>query len=438
MESQQGLLKGVRILDLSTVLAGPYCTMLLADLGAEVIKIENPQGGVFSGDFSRVGVQYHVGGIGAYFLAVNRNKKSIGIDLSTSKGQSVFHDLVRLSDVVFDNSKPSALAKMGADPETLKKIKPDIICCSLSGFGKTGPLSNLAAYDITIQARGGSMGITGEPGRSPVRMGLAMGDLAGSLFSALAITAALFKKQKSEVGSALDVALLDCQVSLLTYLSEYYLVGGLVAGPQGSGHETLVPYRAYKAKDYYFTIACFNDKHWQAACKAMDRQDLITDPRFSNAGARYANSDLVNKALEEIFLTRTVEEWGNRFSEHQVAWGPINTIDRTLNDPQVLARNMVVDVKHPVSGSYKSVGNPIKTSDIEEAFNPVPLMGQHSREILMNLLKYDGKTINQLFEENVVGEQTPNDLETLLETVAMLQADAKAQAAKSLESIKKG
>jgi len=436
MESKQLLLKGVRILDLSTVLAGPYCTMLLADLGAEVIKIENPKGGAFSGDFSRLAVQYHVGGIGAYFLAVNRNKKSMGIDLTSEKGRKVFHDLVRISDVVFDNSKPSALVKMGADPETLKKIKSDIICCSLSGYGKTGPDSNMPAYDITIQARGGSMGLTGEPGRPPVRMGLAMGDLAGSMFSALAITAALFSRQKTGSGSLLDIALLDCQVSLLTYLSEYFLVGGLIPGPQGSGHETLVPYRAYKAKDSYFTIACFNDKHWQAACKAIEREDLITDPRFCSAGARNANMGVVNQTLEEIFSIKSIEELGKRFTELQVPWGPINTIDRTLSDRQVLARNMVVDVKHPVSGSYQSVGNPIKISDVVEEFNPVPLMGEHTRTIMKNMLKYDDKTIDQLFAEKIVGEQTPKDLETLLETMAALQAVAKNEAAKCLQSMK--
>jgi CoA:oxalate CoA-transferase len=436
MEAKPLLLKGVRILDLSTVLAGPYATMLLADLGAEVIKVENPQGGVFSGDFSRMGVQYNVGGIAAYFLAINRNKKSMGIDLSNEKGRKVFYDMVRISDVVFDNSKPSALVKMGADPETLKKINPDIICCSLSGFGKTGPDADMPAYDITIQARGGSMGITGEPGRPPVRMGLAMGDLAGSLFSALAITAALFNREKRGGGSQLDVALLDCQVSLLTYLSEYYLVGGLIPGPQGSGHETLVPYRAYKAKDYRFTIASFNDKHWQAVCKAMDREDLITDPRFNTAGARHANADLVNRTLEDIFVTKTVEEWGKRFTELQVPWGPINTIDRTLSDRQVLARNMVVDVKHPVSGSYQSVGNPIKISGVEEEFHPVPLMGEHTRPIMRDLLKYDEATIDRLFAEKVVGEQVPEDLETLLTTMTELQDMAKKQAAQSLENEK--
>ena len=407
------LLDGVRIVDLSTVLAGPYCTMLLADLGAEVIKIENPNGGQYAGDFFRLPTQYHYGGIAAYFLAINRSKKSMAIDLTREEGRRIFHDLVRVSDVVFDNSRPTALAKLGADYKTLKKVKPDIICCSLSGYGKTGPDSDKPAYDITIQARGGSMSLTGEPGRPPVRMGLAMGDLAGSLFSAIGILAALFSRERSAKGAMVDVALLDCQISLLTYLSEYYLIGGLVAGPQGSGHETLVPYRAYRAKDDYFTLACFHDKHWQAACRAMGREDLTTDPRYATGPARNANKDALNRKLERIFLTRTVSQWGRLFEAHEVPWGPINTIDRALTDRQVLARNMVTKVRHAVRGSYRSVGNPIKVSDSAEAFDPVPLCGQHTREIMEQVLGYRSALVDGLFNSGVVGEQTARDLKAL-------------------------
>ena len=426
MEGNRSLLEGVRIVDLSSVLAGPFCTMMLADLGAEVIKIENPKGGAFAGDFSRVPAQYHVGGIGAYFLAVNRNKKGMAVDMTTKKGRKVFHDLVRISDVVFDNSRPTALAKMGADYETIKKVKPEIISASLSGYGHTGPDTHMPAYDITVQARGGAMSLTGEPGRPPVRMGLAIGDLAGSLFVALGICAALFNRKQTGKGRKVDVSLLDCQVSLLTYLSEYYLVGGFIPGPQGSGHETLIPYRAYKARDHYLTIACFNEKHWEALCKAMDRPDLMTDPNFNNVVSRFLNKDSVNKKLEEIFPAKTVVEWGTRFDQFGVPWAPVNTIDKALSDPQVLARNMVVEVKHPVDGSYKSVGNPIKASDTVEEFKPVPLMGQHTRQIMSDVLKYDPVHIDQLFAEGVVSEQTPQSLEEacrLLESVRDLYAE---------------
>jgi CoA:oxalate CoA-transferase len=395
--------------------------MLLGDMGAEIIKIENPKGGIFAGDFSRVPAQYHVGGIGAYFLAVNRNEKSVGLDLSSEKGREVFHDLVSVSDVVFDNSRPSVLAKIGADYETLSKIKPDIISCSLTGYGHTGPYSNMPAYDICVQARGGAMSLTGERGRPPVRMGLAMGDLAGSLFAALGICACLFNRERSGKSRRVDISMLDCQISLLTYLSEYHLVGGLVPGPQGSGHETLIPYRAYAAKDGYLVLACPNEKHWESLCKAVGREDLLEDPEFNNVIARFVNKAKVDETLEEILKDKTVEEWGKSLDEHAVPWSPVNTIDRALTDPEVLARNMVVELEHPVSGTYKSVGNPIKVSDTMEEFNPVPLLGQHSGEVLENILHYDEGKIEQLFEEGIVAEQTPEQLEETCKTFESLR-----------------
>lgn len=421
MESNNSLLSGVRVIDLSTVLAGPYCTMLLGDLGAEIIKIENPKGGIFAGDFSRVPAQYHVGGIGAYFLAVNRNEQSVGLDLGSEKGRKVFHDLVSVADVVFDNSRPAVLTKIGADYETLRKIKPDIISCSLTGYGHTGPYSNMPAYDICVQARGGAMSLTGERGRPPVRMGLAMGDLAGSLFAALGICACLFNRERSGKSRRVDVSMLDCQISLLTYLSEYHLVGGLVPGPQGSGHETLIPYRAYAAKDGYLVLACPNEKHWASLCKAIGREDLLEDPEYSNVIARFVNKEKVDETLEEIIKGKTVEEWGESLDEHAVPWSPVNTIDRALTDPEVLARNMVVELEHPVSGTYKSVGNPIKVSDTVEEFKPVPLLGQHSREVLENILRYDEGRIEQLFQEGIVAEQTPEQLEETCKTLENLR-----------------
>jgi len=421
VESNNSLLSGVRVIDLSTVLAGPYCTMLLGDLGAEIIKIENPKGGIFAGDFSRVPAQYHVGGIGAYFLAVNRNEQSVGLDLGSEKGRKVFHDLVSVADVVFDNSRPAVLTKIGADYETLRKIKPDIISCSLTGYGHTGPYSNMPAYDICVQARGGAMSLTGERGRPPVRMGLAMGDLAGSLFAALGICACLFNRERSGKSRRVDVSMLDCQISLLTYLSEYHLVGGLVPGPQGSGHETLIPYRAYAAKDGYLVLACPNEKHWASLCKAIGREDLLEDPEYSNVIARFVNKEKVDETLEEIIKGKTVEEWGESLDEHAVPWSPVNTIDRALTDPEVLARNMVVELEHPVSGTYKSVGNPIKVSDTVEEFKPVPLLGQHSREVLENILRYDEGRIEQLFQEGIVAEQTPEQLEETCKTLENLR-----------------
>ena len=388
--------------------------MILGDLGAEVIKIENPKGGALAGDFSRVPAQYHVGGIGAYFLAVNRNEKSLALDMTSEKGREIFHELVKKSDVVFDNSRPTVLAKIGADYETLKNINPRIISASLSGYGHTGPDRMRPAYDITVQARGGTMSLTGEPGRPPVRMGLAMGDLAGSLFSAIGIVSALLNREKSGKGRRLDVALLDCQVSLLTYIAQYFFSGGLVPGPQGSGHETLVPYGAYTAKDGYLVVACPNEKHGQNLFKALGKEDLLQDPKYFNMMARFKNQHEVNALLNEVFSTKTIEEWRPILNAHGVPWDPVNKIDKALTDPQVISRNMIVEMDHACTGErYKTLGCPIKASEVEEKFDPAPLLGQHTKEILGALLGYDEGAMAPLFDAGIVREQSPQELDEI-------------------------
>jgi crotonobetainyl-CoA:carnitine CoA-transferase CaiB-like acyl-CoA transferase len=306
------------------------------------------------------------------------------------------------------------LTKIGADYETLTKINPRIISASLSGYGHTGPDRMRPAYDITVQARGGTMSLTGEPGRPPARMGLAMGDLAGSLFSAIGIISALLNREKSGKGRRLDVALLDCQVSLLTYMAQYFFSGGLVPGPQGSGHETLVPYGAYTAKDGYLVVACPNEKHGQNLFKAIGKGDLLQDPKFNNMMSRFKNQHEVNALLNDVFSTKTIEEWRPILNEHGVPWDPVNKIDKALTDPQVIARNMVVEMNHACTGEkYKTLGCPIKASNVEEKFDPAPLLGQHTKEILSGILGYDQKTIAPLFEAGIVREQSPKELDEI-------------------------
>lgn len=390
------LLQNVRILDLSRMLAGPYGSMLLGDLGAEVIKIEEP-----AGDFTRTPAQYHMGGIGAYFLAINRNKKSIVLDLTTQQGREVFHDLVKISDVVYDNLRPTVLKKIGADYETLREMNPKIISCSVSGFGQDGPDRDLPAYDLTIQARGGAMGITGEKEGAPVRMGLPMGDLAGGMFAAYGIVAALFDRERTGQGKRLDISLLDCQVSLLTYMATYHSIGGLIPKPQGASHEVLVPYQSFKTKDLYLVVACPTEKFWQSLCRALGREDLISNPHFKDALQRIINRQELYQILQEIFLTRTVDEWMEVLRREDVPSAPVNTLDRVMTDEQLLHRRMVVEVDHPVSGSFKAVGNPVKASGEEEIFNHPPALGEHTEEILRDLLGYDSKRIQRLMQERV-------------------------------------
>jgi formyl-CoA transferase/CoA:oxalate CoA-transferase len=390
------LLSNVRIIDLSRMLAGPYGSMLLGDLGAEIIKIEEP-----AGDFTRTPAQYHMGGIGAYFLAINRNKKSVVLDLTTPQGREVLHDLVKIADVVFDNLRPTVLKRIGADYETIKRVNPKIISCSVSGFGQDGPDRDLPAYDLTIQARGGAMSITGEKNGAPVRMGLPMGDLAGGLFAALAIASALFNREKTGQGHRIDISLLDCQASLLTYMATYHSIGGLIPKPQGASHETLVPYQSFKTKDLYLVAACPTEKFWQSLCRALGREDLISHPHFKDGLQRIIHREELYSLLQEIFITKTVDDWMEALRREDVPASPVNTLDRVMVDAQLLHRGMIVEVDHPLSGSFKAVGNPVKDLGSEEIFHHPPALGEHTEEILRGLLGYDSQRIEKLIEQKV-------------------------------------
>jgi crotonobetainyl-CoA:carnitine CoA-transferase CaiB-like acyl-CoA transferase len=343
-----------------------------------------------------------MGGIGAYFLAINRNKKSIVIDLTIPRGREVFRDLVKISDVVFDNLRPPVLKKLGADYDTLRGINPKIISCSVSGFGQDGPDRDLPAYDLTIQARGGAMGITGEKDGAPVRMGLPMGDLGGGLFAAYAIAAALFDRERTGQGRRLDISLLDCQASLLTYMATYHSIGGLIPKPQGSSHEILTPYQAFQAKDLYLVVACPTEKFWQSLCRALGREDLATHPHFKDAFQRIVNRQELYQILQEIFSTKTVDEWMEVLRREDVPSAPVNTLDRVMKDPQLLHRNMVVEVGHPAGGSFQAMGNPVKAEGAEGVFHHPPALGEHTEEILRGLLGYSPQRIQDLRKEKIV------------------------------------
>jgi crotonobetainyl-CoA:carnitine CoA-transferase CaiB-like acyl-CoA transferase len=393
------MLSGVRVVDLAHMLAGGYGSMLLGDLGAEMIKIEPLE----IGDRTRLLGPPFVAGESGYFLGINRNKKSVALDLKREEGRRVLYDLVRVSDVVFDNFRPGVMEKMGCGCETLKEINPRIIYCTLSGFGETGPYRDRPAFDLAIQAIGGAMSITGEPGRPPVRMGVPMGDLGGSLFCALAISAALYAREKTGLGRKMDIALMDCLVSLLTYVGQYYLLDGKVPGPMGSAHVSVVPYQAFPTQDIYIVVAVFVEKFWRAVCRVLGLEELVDDPRFADNDRRRDHREELIPILEDVFRTRPGEEWLRLLSKAGVPCGPINTLDRVFADPQVAARNMVVEMDHPKVGRFRSIGNPVKMpAMLEGPFEPPPMHGQHTEEVLGEVLGYSGERIKELKEKGVI------------------------------------
>jgi CoA:oxalate CoA-transferase len=391
-------LSGVRILDLSQLLAGPYGSMILADLGAEVIKIEKPG----EGEIGRGMPPHFFHGESVYFISINRNKKSMNLDLKSPEGLDIFYRLAKVSDVVYDNFRPGTLEKLRIDYEALKKINPRIISCSISGYGQTGPFKDSPAFDLIIQARGGIMSYTGEPGQMPVRMGAPMGDLAGGLFAVQAVEAALYQREKTGLGQRIDLSLLDCQIALLIYRGLYYLYGGEIAQPVGSGHVSAIPIRAFKTKTFDIVIDANTDKFFQELCGAMGLQELLSDPRFPTRAHRLKNKEALYKILEETFLKKTGEEW-LKLLEGRVPVGPINTVDMALNDPQVLSRNMVAETTHRTGEKMKLLGNPIKMSQAEERkFTSPPTLGEHTGQVLADLLKFSPQEIQKLREKKIV------------------------------------
>jgi crotonobetainyl-CoA:carnitine CoA-transferase CaiB-like acyl-CoA transferase len=388
----RGPLQGIRIIDLSMMLAGPSGSMLMGDLGAEILKIEP-----LDGDETRVAPPYYYGENSAYFWSINRNKKSVVLNLKSPEGREVFYDLVKKADVVYDNYRPGVLERLQVDYEHLQRYNPQIICCSISTFGYTGPYRDRPGYDLIVQAMSGGMSITGEPGGSPVRAGIPLGDLVGGLLAVHGILAAYIHRQKTGQGQRLEVSLLDGQVYLLTYIAQYYFHSGKIPGPIGSGHQSLVPYQAFKTKDIQIVIVAHQDHHFQRLCRAMGKPEWAEDPRFASRNARLENKSLLIPMMESHLQTKSGDEWLEAIHKAGVPAGPINTLDRVLSDPQVLTREMIVETEGPAKEKIKTIGNPLKMEKTPaNAFTRPPQLGEHTREVLTNILGYSGEKIDSL------------------------------------------
>ncbi|MDI6754340.1 MAG: CoA transferase [Thermodesulfobacteriota bacterium] len=395
----KGPLQGVRIIDLSMMLAGPSGSMLMGDLGAEIIKVEP-----LDGDETRVGPPYfYAENMSAYYWSINRNKKSVVINLKSPEGRQVLYDLVTKSDVVYDNYRPGVLERLQSDYETLKKYNPQIICCSISTYGYTGPYRDRPGYDLIVQAVSGGMSITGEPGGSPVRAGIPLGDLVGGLLGVHGVLAAYIHRQKTGEGQRLEVSLLDGQIYLLTYVAQYYFNSGKIPGPIGSGHQSLVPYQAFKTKDIQIVIVAHQDHHFQRLCKAIGKPEWAEDPRFNTRTKRLENKSQLIPMMEAHLMTRPGDEWLEAIHKAGVPAGPINTLDRVLSDPQVLSRDMVKETDGPGKEKIKILGNPLKFDKTPvDTFTRPPQLGEHTREVLTNILGYSAEKIDSLVQKEAI------------------------------------
>jgi formyl-CoA transferase/CoA:oxalate CoA-transferase len=394
------LFEGVRVLDLSRMLAGPYGSMLLADMGAEVIKVEELDGG----DPMRVmGPPFLPDGESAYFLAINRNKKSVAIDLTKPSGRDVFRDLAAEADVVWENFRPGVMERLGLAYASLAAVNPRLVMCSISAYGQDGPYRDYPAFDLALQAMGGGMSVTGEDGGPPVRMGLPMGDLSGGMFGAFAVAGALFRRERTGQGAHVDLSLLDCQVSLLTYMAQYFWTDGRVPRPMGSAHASVVPYGALATRDGHLIVAVFAEKFWAGFCQAAEHPEWARDARFAANRDRVANRASLMALVEAAFRERTTEEWLARLHAAGVPAAPILSVDRVLGDPQVRHRRMVVELEHPRHGTLSTLGTPLKIDGALEApLAPPARLGEHTEAVLTDLLKYPAERIAILRREGVI------------------------------------
>ncbi len=374
-----GPLKNLLVLDLTRVLVGPYCTMMLSDLGARIIKVEAPDVGDDSRKFGPFIEDYS-----AYFMSLNRGKESIALNLKNEDDKKIFDKILAKADILVENFKPGTLEKWGYGWKDVCKKYPKLIYASASGFGQTGPLKELPAYDMVVQGMGGLMSVTGQPNSEPTRVGTSIGDITAGLFTTIGINAALYDREKTGKGTFIDVSMLDCQIAILENAIARYLSKNEIPKPMGSRHPSIAPFEAFKTKDSYIIIAAGNEKLFEKLCNVLSITEITQDPKFNTNSLRSQNMDELKKILENKLIVKNTSEWVNKMEKEKIPCGPIFNIKEAVENPQIESRNMIVKAHHKAIGDFKLAGNPIKMSNYKDKTTrgDIPDLDEHREKIL--------------------------------------------------------
>ena len=403
MTSAKKPLGNVKVLDLTHMLSGPHGGMILADLGCDVIKIEPPIKGEGTRRLLENDPNYSVNGMGAYFYTLNRNKKSVAIDLKKDEGLKIFYRLVEKADVVLSNFSAGVTKKLKIDFETLQKINPRIITCTVSGFGESGPNFQRPAFDQIAQALGGGMSITGLSAQEPMRAGIPIGDLGGGMFAVMGIQAALIDRVSTGIGQNVDISMLDCQISMLNYMATMQTMSGIIPEPIGNSHFVHMPYNSFLTKDYPIVIAAVGDQFWPRLLKIFKNPEL-QDPIYETAFERQKDKQKLESVIQKELLKENSDYWLEELEKESVPCARVNNIEQAIHDEQAQHRNMLVDVPHPEGGSAKIPGNPIKLSSVDkEEFLAPPLLGEHTKDILKDWLDFSIEELMELDSQQVIG-----------------------------------
>lgn len=400
MSVTNNLLENICVIDLTRVLAGPYCTMMLGDLGADIIKIEVPGRG---DDTRHWGPPFTKGGESAYYLSANRNKRSMTLNLKSEEGLEILKKLIAKGDVLVDNFKTGTLSRWGLDYETLQKIRPGLIYCTVTGYGYTGPYSSRPGYDLIVQATGGFMSITGPENGDPSRAGVAIADISTGMFAANAILAALYSREQTGKGQRIDMSLLDSQVALLSYAATNYFVSGSITNRLGNAHPNIVPYQSFKARDMHFVLAVGNDKQWEIFCKSINKPEWIDDEKYSTNALRVNNRKQLIDQLSKLFATQNAGYWLEIFDKVGLPSGPINELDKVFENEQIKSREMQIELPHSIDNKVTLLNSPIKipTSPTKTHKAP-PTLGEHTEEILKEKIGLDQDTVAKLRDEGIL------------------------------------